>query len=511
MNGVGAVDAVFVIHQDVPTETLRRACHGLSCASIVILTTHQPFSTEISELRRIGEEVLILPMASLLSDEEMAECDAAATKRCRKAASTRGRARYVRDFMAESRRIKNRIVCEKVLRQFQPRRVHVAEGLGIDSGTWLAAGAQSLSCPPQPARSPGVIARLKRLLVQEINIVAPTSADANLRSAVILGPVTRIALREGPLVVRKRWLSADAICGISGQGLFARATAATMTTLGASADFDLCTTIHGYSASMSDLAVKLNRTLRVLVDGHHPSNYSPSYLDGFGECVFVAANHVSAKWFERNGRTVVPALWFQPAERFVPCSARDVRSVMLVLNHAGDWSALINRSDTDLVVEEFVATAGDHPHLEFVIRLHPTMATPDHEGVNAIQRIRTFLAACGPANLSVSDRTLAEDLARCDLYVSEYSQVLIDAWKRGRLGAAFNPTSRRSFMDDYRGLGFPHVEGRGELKTWFKSMLDAPGRLNATQNAAVQRFNQCQEAWEHTLPSISRSGRIGPS
>lgn len=506
MNGAGATDAVFVIHQDVPTGALRRACHGLVCTRIVILTTHQPFSNEISELRQIGEEVRILPMASLLSDGEMVECDTAATIHCGKAAPTRVHARYLRHFMAESRRNKNRIVCEKVLRQLQPRRVFVAEGLGIDSGTWLAAGAQSLRCPPQPARLPGVIVRLKRLLLQEINIIAPASSDANRRPAVIFGPVTRIALREDLVVVRKRWLSADAIRSVSGQGLFALAVAATMSARCASADFDLCTTIHSYSASMSDLAMKLNCTLRVLVDGHHPSNYSPSYLDGFGQCVFVAANHVSAKWFERNGRSVVPALWFQPAERFVPCCAHDVSSVMLVLNHAGDWSALINRSDTDLVVEEFAEMAGDHPHLQFVIRLHPTMATPDHEGVNAIGRIRTFLAACGPANLSVSDRTLAEDLARCDLYVSEYSQVLIDAWKRGRLGVAFNPTSRRSFMDDYRRLGFPHADGRGGLKAWLRKAVEAPAQIHALQNAAVRRFNQRQEAWEGTASGKASCG-----
>ncbi len=502
MNDAGAVDAVFVIHQDVPLEALRRVRQGLSGARMLVLTTHQPFPNEISELRQIGDDVRILPFASLLSDEEMAGCDAAATNHCRKAASSKSLVRYVRAFMAESRRTKNRIVCEKFLRQFQPRRVFVAEDLGIDSGPWLASGAQSLSCPPQAVGSPGVVSRLKRLLLQEINIVPSTSDDAERRSAVILGPVHRIPIREGPVVLRKRWLSADAIGRIAGGRLFERTVAAILSSRGASADFDLCTTVHSYSAAMSELAMELKRTLRVLVDGHHPSNYSASYLDGFGECVFVAANHLSAKWFEHNGRTVVPALWFQPAERFVPCSARNVRSVMLALNHAGDWSALVNRSDTDLIIEEFSDMAGDHPDLQFIIRLHPTMATPDHEGVNSMRRIRTFLASRGPANLSVSDRTLAEDLTRCDLYVSEYSQVLIDAWKRGRLGVAFNPTSRRSFMDDYRRLGFPHLEGRGELRAWFKKVLDAPAQLCAMQNAAIQRFNQSQETWERAAPDM---------
>lgn len=500
MNDAGAVDAVFVIHQDVPLEALRRACRDLPGARMVILTTHKPFSNEIPELRQLGEDVRILSFASLLSDEEMAQCDAAATNHCRETSSGKSRFHYVRGFMAESRRLKNRIVCEKALRQFQPRRVFVAQDLGIEGTPWFASGAQSLSCPPQSVGSPGAIARLRRLLLQEITVVPSTSDQATQRSAVILGPVHRIAIREGQVALRQRWLSADAIRRISGEKLFERTVSATLSGRGASAEFDLCTTVHSYSAAMSELATRLKRTLRVLVDGHHPSNYSLSYLDGFGECVFVASNHVSARWFERNGRSVVPALWFQPAERFVPCSARNVRSVMLVLNHAGDWSALINRSDTDLVVEEFVEMAAAHPDLQFVIRLHPTMATPEHEGVNSMKRILAFLASRGPANLSVSDRPLAEDLARCDLYVSEYSQVLIDAWKRGRLGVAFNPTSRRSFMDDYRSLGFPHVQGRGALKGWVMKVRDAPAQLCASQNAAVQRFNRCQETWERAAP-----------
>lgn len=504
MNDAGAVDVAFVIHQDVPTEELRRACRGRPAARVLILTTHHPFPNEILELREIGGEVVVLHFASLLSDEEMAGCDDAATSCCAQSASGKNRAHYMRKFMTESRRFKNRIVCEKVLRQFQPRRVFVAEDLGIDSGTWVAAGARSLWCPPQSAASPGAISRLKRLLLQEVNIVSPTSEYADRRSAVILGPVHRIAMRKDSVALRKRWLSAHAICSIAGERLFARAVGAVLNGCGVSADFDLCTTVHGYSVAMSELAGGLNRELRVLVDGHHPSNYSRSYLDGFMDCVFVAANHVSARWFERNGRTVIPALWFQPAERFVPCTTREVRSVMLALNHAGDWSALINRSDTDLIVEEFVELARDHPDRQFVIRLHPTMATPDHEGVNSMTRIRKFLSTCGPVNLSVSDCTLAEDLSRCDLYVSEYSQVLIDAWKRGRLGVAFNPTSRRSFMDDYRRLGFPHVQGRGALKAWLQKVIGAPAQLCAMQNAAVLRFNRDQESWERAAPDATR-------
>jgi hypothetical protein len=157
---------------------------------------------------------------------------------------------------------------------------------------------------------------------------------------------------------------------------------------------------------------------------------------------------------------------------------------------------LINRSDTDLLIEGFARLAGRHKEMEFIVRMHPTMATVDHEGVNSKRRIRAFVASLGYANLMISERTLAEDLARCDLCVSEYSQVLIDAWKHGKLGIAVNPTTRRSFMSDYQGLGFPHVAGLDSLRTWFEGLGAKLGTIVAQQNDAVRRFNRCQEEWE---------------
>ncbi|MCG3203025.1 MAG: hypothetical protein NFCOHLIN_02928 [Gammaproteobacteria bacterium] len=488
-------------------EALRHACRGLSATRIIILTTHQPFSNEIQELRRIGSDVRILPFADLLSDEELAECDAAATSHCRGTSSGASRNRYVRRFMAECRRVKNRAVCERILLQYQPRRMFVAEDLGIDSETWIAAGAQSLSCPPLPARSPGFLALFGRAVLQEMNVIPSMSDDTTHRSAVVFGPMHRIAIRENVMVLRKRWLSPNAIRRMAGVGLVSRSVRSMLAGYGANIDFDLCTTVHGYSAAMSELAAQLGQPLRILVDGHHPSNYSISYLDAFDESVFVVANHISAKWFQLHGRAVVPVSWFQASERFESCEIQAIRNVMLVLNHAGDWSALINRSDTDRLTEEFAELAGCHPGLQFIIRMHPSMATPDHEGVRSMQRIRTFVAGVGYENLSVSDRALSEDLARCELYVSEYSQVLIDAWKCGRLGVAFNLTERRSFMDDYRRLGFPHVEGRGELKEWFTTMLSAPTRVCAAQNMAVARFNRDQEKWEQRASGFTRAMR----
>jgi hypothetical protein len=497
MNGQLQVEAVFVIHQDVPLERLRRASAEFAGGRILVLTSNKPFSTEVPRFSQVGGNVEVLSFADLLDDESMVACDAAATKICAAESGRVGRAGYARRFMRTSRRLKNDAIRDRIIAQYHPRRLYVADGLGIDSESWIVAGARSLSCRPARGAVTGIWRRLNRLLFQEINVLTPSCGGRRSEAAVVLGTAKRICIKEDVVVSQLKCLNWWAgIPNVVTDKHFERTVASIIRDRGADDRFVLCSTVHGYSTAMSDLAGRLGRTLYVLVDGHHPSNYTASYIDGFDECVFVAANYLSAKWFENHHRRVAGALWFQQPERFAKCDISDVRSVMLALNHAGDWSALINRSDTDLLIEGFARLAGRHKETEFIVRMHPTMATVDHEGVNSMHRIRAFVTSLGYANLMISERTLAEDLTRCDLYVSEYSQVLIDAWKRGRLGIAVNPTSRRSFMSDYQRLGFPHVAGLDSLRSWFEGLGEKLGTIVAEQNDAVERFNKYQEEWE---------------
>jgi hypothetical protein len=153
---------------------------------------------------------------------------------------------------------------------------------------------------------------------------------------------------------------------------------------------------------------------------------------------------------------------------------------------------LINRSDTDALVAAFAELARVRRDINFVLRLHPTMATPAHEGVHSIERVRRFVEDLRLPNLVVSNASLEEDLARAELYLSEYSQVLIDAWRGGRLGVAINLTGRRSFMADYERFGFPAASSIAELH----SLIDRPVELAEQQNRAVDELNARQRTWE---------------
>jgi hypothetical protein len=308
-----------------------------------------------------------------------------------------------------------------------------------------------------------------------------------------LGTINRIQLAPGIRATRIRW---PLEWRFTPPRLNAVALASMLRLQGIAPFPPVFTTVHQYHPGMSRVTAVCGQTLRIVADGHHPSNYPASYIETFGDGEFVVANPLSADWFLHHGRHVVPGPWFQASPKFRSCNASTLQRVMLVLNHAGDWSALIERSDTDRLVLAFVETASSYPDIEFVVRVHPTMATPEHEGVGSIERIRGLVQGTALPNLVVSDRSSHEDLERGDLYLSEYSQMLIDAWQRGRLGAAINLTRRRSFMVDYERLGFLSINSKEELVQLLRSVLNDPNMAIAIQNHAVERFNATLTRWD---------------
>jgi len=484
---------LFVVHQDVPLSELTARCAALHPATLLIVSTHAPFPEERARWRALAPEVKLYCFADLLSDSELAGCDAVASREALRELPQAHRG-YTDLFMERSVRCKNELVRDKLLHA-RSTRVFFAEGLGIDAATWRAVGEPLPAVQRRTARKQPV-ERLRRLFSQELHLLSPTGSQQD-KPALLLGSSKRLALREEVARARLVWPLPWRFTPGRVQGRALGVAARTwLRTHALPNDYLLCTTIHQYESAMSELAAQLGRELSILVDGHHPSNYPASYLDGYGSGRFVAANGVSAAWFMRHGREVVPRLWFQRALSFAPCRTSRSARIMLVLNHAGDWTALINRSDTDRLIEGFVALARRFVDKEFVIRLHPTMAHPRHEGLDSMRRVRSFVDATGLPNLSVSSASLEEDMQRGDVYVCEYSQVLIDAWAVGKLGLAVNGSGRRSFMADYEALGFHAVESIAAMHDWFDSLDAELARRVALQNEAVVRFNARQAEWE---------------
>jgi hypothetical protein len=84
--------------------------------------------------------------------------------------------------------------------------------------------------------------------------------------------------------------------------------------------------------------------------------------------------------------------------------------------------------------------------------------------------------------------SLDVDLEEGDIFVSEYSNVLIEAWKRGKIGLSANLTGRRSFMQSYNDLGFPSVESAQALVNCVSEAAHEPAFRDRLQ-CAFDRYN----------------------
>ena len=248
------------------------------------------------------------------------------------------------------------------------------------------------------------------------------------------------------------------------------------------------TTLHNYHYELS----RLRRPLEIFVDGFHPANYPRTYIDSFISGDFVVRTMYDELWFRKYGRKTIKPYSFLKKEYFktVDKNNKPIRSIVLLLNHAGDWTALINRSDTDILVQAFADTADKLKDLQFVIRPHPTMVHPLHEGKNSIERIRKFINKCNYHNLSFSNRSLQDDIAAGDVFISEYSQTLLDIFKAGKLGIIANLTNRRSFMEDYAKLGFLSVNTTENICKTISLVSENPMEFKKIQNNASMKYNE---------------------
>ncbi len=474
------LDALFVIHQDVTLAAIAEKCRGLR--SIAVLTTHKLFATEERDVRRLCERVEIATFSDLLDDASLVACDEQATRELAGREDIRA---YDAEYRAIMLRLKNRLAHDKLSVRYELATIYYADGLGVNGAYWSSRGAVPLVAGVQTsavdlARQILTSARGEREMLPDITVV-----DGRY---VFLGSIKRLRLRGEYTPSARSFGIPRAV--LRTPKLAAAVLRARLRDI--APDWQPCTTIHEYRPVHSALAAALDRELLIFVDGYHPSNYPRAYLDMYASGTFVAPALPSARWFEQFGRRVLPPLAFQQSEQFGRCEPRTVKTVLLVMNHAGDWTALINRSDTDALIAAFADFARARGDINFVLRLHPTMATPAHEGVHSIERVRRFIEDLRLPNLVVSNASLEEDLARAELYLSEYSQVLIDAWRGGRLGVAVNLTGRRSFMADYERFGFPAASSVAELH----SLIDRPVELAEQQNRAVDELNARQRAWE---------------
>lgn len=229
----------------------------------------------------------------------------------------------------------------------------------------------------------------------------------------------------------------------------------------------LIATLHAFAPPQALAARILGLPTIVVQDGYLPINYPLAVYGVYRGARFVWWSEASRQWGARLGLegVVCSPQFAAPAQPFSSTAATGTPvRVLALLNHGGEWTSLIFRTDIDHFVAGIVAAARLRPEVAFRIRTHPTAVLDVHDGRNALERLKRFVAESGVTNVSFSTGQLEADIDWATFALSEYSLTLLEFAMRNCGGiATFNPTGRRNFFEEFTARGVPHATDVTEL------------------------------------------------
>lgn len=452
------VDALFILNQEAEPEQIKHLVDEFGITSAIIVTSHAPFPDEQEAFRFVLGAVRLywIPMSWLLTDGEMEACDDQAVDEL----TSDGGRFDAGAFFERSRYLRNLRASMNLGQRVRWERVYACQGLGVICAAWQRALPLELVKRQQVKPPRTFIKRIfGRLQGRQAESSIEVVEDGTIAYAFIGGSTNRLRFRDQARrhLIKGRSGSFNSESSQDIQAHLVEKASRQFSTL----PIQVATTVHNFSPWM----LARYPDLRVFVDGLHPPNYPVSYGPMYRGTQIVSREDCDRRWFEKCGCTVLPpASILAPELPYLePNTVNLIRNICLMLNHAGDWSALIDRSDTDLTVMAFTEAVGSIPELNFRVRAHPTMAIREHEGIGSLVRLRQRVASLQLKNLQFSTASLDDDIAWTDCCVSEYSNVLIDCMKIGKLCLVLNTTNRRSFLEHLSPLGLRTVHDSHEL------------------------------------------------
>lgn len=459
--------SLFVINQAVPFDLLVAKMAAAQSDYLLVVTSHLVFPNEKQNLRsKVSKDITFRPMDSFFSEDDERAIEGQCLDQCG------GSFPVFTDLFLHMR---NEMVFNSVSEKHTIREIFYATGLGISDAVWKSNGSTALTVSSQSRSAKKKLSDRARLLWSRINSLALIKWQG--RSIAFHGQTARIKERLAsdveliePGVLRKSWIALTLLLGLRKE---------------------ICVPLHQYAAFG-------NACVLIMQDGHLPSNYTKGLLLLYRESdVAVPSNPFAEKWYQTFDRKIQRLAFFRDPQFAVPVTPPHIRRVLVALNHAGDWTPMIHRSDTDRFALAALELAEAHPEIQFSLRPHPGMATVEHEGVNSFERLRNFVERSEPDNFTFSYADLDEELASCDVVISEYSQVLIDAWTKGLLGVSLNITHRESYLADYEDLGMPHAKSIEELAALLNG--GSPKKIAEQQSQGVVNINNALSDWARKL------------
>lgn len=498
----------------------------------VCLSTHKLFDLEKKELlSKHSKELEFLSFYHFINEEEMISCDTEADRIILEKYGAR--ARSLNKYYEKIKELKNKIIFQNLAKIYEFHgRFLLSDDLGIFSGVWIDNGFKDLSQDYAAGRKSTI--KIKKLFKTANNII---KGILNYRVVCIMHTLSTDYLFWGRPDRILQYLDAGNVkiekidklnvillfmmyraIALSGRNFLIKALANLFFFLfrwiyilcnQGKKLLDFLSPIHEDNDTYGILAKRLGVKMFYMQDGYLPENYSSAYL-----CyrMWASAFHIwdklSAGIFKRHNLNWEKANYFKSMqlpkqkERLIK-----VRSIVVLTSGAGDWTALKNRSDEDLMFEAFIKVAKELPGVRIKYRPHPLWTHPTHQGVNSINRLFDYATSLRLKNFVVSAESLKEgteynkdlrlsrkptsineEIEEADIVFGDHSQAIINAGMKGKIFASVSLSRRTEFFCNYTRLGFPFMKSAGEIINFIKG-LEISAEVIKKFNQSVDLYN----------------------
>lgn len=490
--------AIFVFNQNLKIDSLK-LYRNLADSENLFVTTNLLFKNEIELLNSIFPGVTYKTFADYLSDEEMESIDENSYFPSIK------KEHYLRKIKQK----KNKIIITKILSKHNTKKRYIfSDGLGIDAEIWLQHGFKFICCEYYYAESfswkrviknkikriPGIM-YLKNHMKNEQYVHDPSEvfvAYYHDRKYVFLGNMSRISYR-----LNIDFKNSKEECERLNRGEFEQKDSCTY-----------FTTWHEQGKCNVPDDVKYE--VRWAQDGYLPPNYShKDYFFKPNNVKYYCWDTLGTQLFRNQGLQYEMIPFRKKLYLPKPVFPKVVNNVLIVASGSGDWTALKNRSDDDIMVEAFVEMAKKFPKINFTFRCHPTWVLPSQTGVNSINRVAEYFRWVNIPNLVLSSNiplaqtesgislsfnrsSLDDDLKQADFVFGEHSISMIDSAFKGIPFASVNLTNRRNFFVGINDLGFPSCSSLEDIEKMISGITT--DEFQTQFISAVENYNKMTDA-----------------
>lgn len=494
------MDNIIIFSQNVQLESLINSNDFSKANNNVFLTPHMLFSNEREYIQSKFKNCIFYKFNDLVSDTEAEKCDVDAFDPHIS----------VSEYYEVIKRKKNEILYKKIVSRYPNHQGYICSNdLGIYSEIWLAHGfrpiilkyyydripvgaegaTQSGTLKKIIKKIPGV-RRLKNNKIQKARESQLTEevyqAHYKGKKYIFIGKLSRVSYR-----MDMEWERSNEDIQRMKKGIFENKNSCVY----------LSTLHENWKCPIPDSKAY---DIRFIQDGYLPPNYTSRYLNYRQKNVQYYAWDVLGEEIFKNHDVPVSIMPFRK-KLFLPYPEfKDtIRTILVATSGPGDWTALKNRADEDLMLQAFVEIANKFPNIHIIYRCHPTWTHPDHNGVNSIHRAAEFIEYSGLNNIKISgnipkndnNMTLSfsrssfeEDLKNADIVFGEHSVSMLDGGLKKLPFASVNLTGRRNFFCGITRFGFPHCESIDEI-------IDLINNYNSLEfrrkyRKAVDRYNE---------------------